>query len=857
MRLSVERITALQRALDEELTSLVLDHGLNAAARKGLQLASEEARPGDELQTLRRFLVVVWLFEHASNTSELAGKTLDDLSKIGAYALRLMGVRPYNSKLSYLHGVYFRARAKALGHQGEPWLATWSLCLADATVSGLSSVSLPAGYPEEVLKAELNLQAGSISDSLEGFRRAEELASDEISIAAARLGMVRCLRLLGEVQTAWGITRSTLQMFSLSESTKESLEWERAMLAAQKTDELSPLTERIKSSSGQGSELSDPHYLLKAVLWCHATKQRATLANLPSSAWFRRRYRLSTYPDAVGEALDFLTHLEDCYDTGADASRDDIYAKLKVVGDHVASLHRRTPTEDQALYLAGLVRWLIRAKQRPAAALVLGEFKRCSHLLSEARTGFLYGLLSDLGDRLHASAESVREDRAHTSLRAGTDRSLKHFELFAKVCLTAMALKTGRWFRTKSEDEIGRDLIIRLSQLLKDYAGASMKGPIHKVSQALLTLAPLPPEAEQNFREVLWGQHAFATKEIRKVIEDEFRQPIDTLFAEFSPEPTGIGSVSQVHRARLHGGQEVAVKVQFPELDRVAAQDLRFIGRIFSIMRWVLPRFDLTGVRRLIHDVVEQELDFRNERRFHEIFQTAANNGSGRWRVPQLYPELCGRRVMTMEYIGGDTIYQFAGRASDEERLRVAQALHDFTTRCPMEIGVLPLDFHPANMIIRSGQVFLIDFGYCIAPTSHYLALYQSIITNWSTDREHRVVVIEAAMRRAGILVDVPGVAPGAITDLVDVMDRQLDWHLCSEPGLLQRFNSLMFRHGVNQCLGNKDPMFFVAYTALVQSVRTISRLGVHQPEGWVQLVVQEIQERAQRQRQTRESQSA
>ena len=93
------------------------------------------------------------------------------------------------------------------------------------------------------------------------------------------------------------------------------------------------------------------------------------------------------------------------------------------------------------------------------------------------------------------------------------------------------------------------------------------------------------------------------------------RRPRPTeLFAEFAPEPIASASIGQVHLARLHSGEEVAVKVQYPDIEEIVRIDLRALRRIFGVLRWFMPDQGLDTIYREIRAMVLAELDFRARR---------------------------------------------------------------------------------------------------------------------------------------------------------------------------------------------------------------------------------------------------
>src|SRR5262249_60961652 len=101
-----------------------------------------------------------------------------------------------------------------------------------------------------------------------------------------------------------------------------------------------------------------------------------------------------------------------------------------------------------------------------------------------------------------------------------------------------------------------------------------LKGPFAKAGQfASLRYDLLEPEVREAFASLQDRVPALPFSEVAAVIEAELGAPVEALFAEFEKEPLGTASVAQVHRARLPGGEAVAVKVQFPWLEHSLRAD--------------------------------------------------------------------------------------------------------------------------------------------------------------------------------------------------------------------------------------------------------------------------------------------
>ncbi|MBU0615019.1 MAG: AarF/ABC1/UbiB kinase family protein [Nanoarchaeota archaeon] len=204
-------------------------------------------------------------------------------------------------------------------------------------------------------------------------------------------------------------------------------------------------------------------------------------------------------------------------------------------------------------------------------------------------------------------------------------------------------------------------------------------------------------------------------QDIRQVIEEELGKPIEKLFASFDRNPIASASVAQVHKAKLHNGEIVAVKVQRPNIDRVMKQDIELL---FFIARELEKHFQNLRIYRPIAIVKEfsawtqKELDFRFEASNAKIFKKnfKANKNV---KIPNIYLTYSCKKILTMEYIDGISLHDV--RELKKTRINIQKALDigfdAFLTQV-FDYGIFHGDPHPGNIIVlKDGSIALIDFG--------------------------------------------------------------------------------------------------------------------------------------------------
>ncbi|HXT14127.1 MAG TPA: AarF/UbiB family protein [Gemmatimonadaceae bacterium] len=201
-------------------------------------------------------------------------------------------------------------------------------------------------------------------------------------------------------------------------------------------------------------------------------------------------------------------------------------------------------------------------------------------------------------------------------------------------------------------------------------------------------------------------------EDVRRRIEFELKQPIESLFKEFDRSPIATASLAQVHAATLHDGRRVAVKAQHRDIDAVARQDLEVIRRILSVVQWFTGVQGLESYHPDIAKMIAEELNFAQEA--ENIRRIGANfAGDPMARVPVVVSELSTTRVLTTEFVEGTKVTDFEGLSARRfERRDVAARVVAAYCRMIFVDGVYHADPHPGNIFVApDGAIAFVDFG--------------------------------------------------------------------------------------------------------------------------------------------------
>jgi aarF domain-containing kinase len=238
--------------------------------------------------------------------------------------------------------------------------------------------------------------------------------------------------------------------------------------------------------------------------------------------------------------------------------------------------------------------------------------------------------------------------------------------------------------------------------------------------------------------------------DVRNRVEEDLGRPLKDVFADFEHTPIGTASIAVVHRARLHDGRVVAVKVLRPGIERVVATDLDLMQPLMEIL--VRQTGDqLAGSTLQILDgfrvQIGEEMDLRNEARSLAHFRRLQGEfGLSLMAVPEPFPEWSGRNVLTMEFFDGvpiDDLAQVADLGYDPTPLvqEVMRAFFLTTVRW----GAFHGDVHAGNMmLLRDGRIGVIDWGIVgrLDPSTHrfFISLLSAAMGNeaaWPVVTKH------------------------------------------------------------------------------------------------------------------------
>lgn len=198
-------------------------------------------------------------------------------------------------------------------------------------------------------------------------------------------------------------------------------------------------------------------------------------------------------------------------------------------------------------------------------------------------------------------------------------------------------------------------------------------------------------------------------------IEHELGRKINEVYAEFELEPVAAASLGQVYRARLHTGEEVAVKVQRPNLEAIIKGDVSILKKVANFAErfpQLNENADWAGMLREFDQTIHEEMDYaaegHNAERFRENFKNWNNI-----HVPTIYWNATTSKVLTMDFIHGTKVIDL----EEQQRLNIApekvnRLLIKTYLKQLLEDGFFHADPHPGNLLVMpDGRLAFFDFG--------------------------------------------------------------------------------------------------------------------------------------------------
>ena len=286
--------------------------------------------------------------------------------------------------------------------------------------------------------------------------------------------------------------------------------------------------------------------------------------------------------------------------------------------------------------------------------------------------------------------------------------------LMAKYGFYDLARKTGLDEVLDSKEDAPARATLQGEELSQDL---ERMGPTFvKLGQFLSTRPDiLPGEYIQALERLQTSVASFPYEQVVNILETELGITVAQAYSHFDPEPLAAASIGQVHRAVMHDGMEVAVKVQRPGIREGVNADLEVLGDI----AWFLQNYTETGELYGVHDLflefrdsLLRELDYSQEKRNLELLRKNLREFQ-RIVIPRVVETHTTRLVLTMEYIDGIKVTHISTLRKNEIDTTglLEEVLRAYLKQILVD-GFFHADPHPGNIILTAdNRIGILDLG--------------------------------------------------------------------------------------------------------------------------------------------------
>lgn len=271
-----------------------------------------------------------------------------------------------------------------------------------------------------------------------------------------------------------------------------------------------------------------------------------------------------------------------------------------------------------------------------------------------------------------------------------------------------------------------------------------LKGPLMKVGQILSTVPDLlPPEYAAELSQLQSNAPPMGWPFVKRRMQAELGPQWEKRFASFEHQPAAAASLGQVHRAVAKDGRQLAVKLQYPDMQSAVEADLVQLKMLFGVYRRMDPSIDTSEIYHEIGERIREELDYGREAR-HALLYKIMLDGESLVRVPEVEPRLSTGRLLTLTWLEGRRLLDFRDH-SLEERNRIATAMFRAWWSPFAHYGVIHGDPHLGNYTVFeedgvAGGINLLDYGCVRVFPAKFVAGVVDLFHGLREDDRARVV---------------------------------------------------------------------------------------------------------------------
>ncbi len=350
-------------------------------------------------------------------------------------------------------------------------------------------------------------------------------------------------------------------------------------------------------------------------------------------------------------------------------------------------------------------------------------------------------------------------------------RLAKLASLSAKLSTDVVSRGVKRFAGKSSDDPIsilGNGAAEKLVATLGDLKGLAMKiGQSLAMDPDLLT-----PEIRAVVARLQNQAPPMPWATVREVVSSQLGKSVEEAYASFEETALASASLGQVHRAVLHDGTKVAVKVQYPDIAKALAADLDNIGAMVTVVSASTRLPQGKAYYAEMREALLDELDYRTEASRLKLFEHAVH-GLPELRIPRVFDALTTEKVLTLELLEGMTVKEFLqdiDTRSAEEKFKASRLLILAIWVPFLSEGVVHADPHPGNfMLLPDGRLGVFDFGAVKQLSDPWLRANRRLFASFFGEPPYEPIRESEA---AGMVFDDPNEARPFVQNVLDIACR-------------------------------------------------------------------------------------
>ena len=309
--------------------------------------------------------------------------------------------------------------------------------------------------------------------------------------------------------------------------------------------------------------------------------------------------------------------------------------------------------------------------------------------------------------------------------RGKWQRSYTTGKTAAKISGKVLKYLAKRPFLSSGKKEQAKEDLDRDSAKILFSGLSLLKGTALKAAQMLsLELDIFPAHIRRELGKSYHQVPPINRALVRRIIQNNLKQPPEKVFRSFDTQAFAAASLGQVHRAISLEGEELAVKIQYPDIANTITSDIRLVKAAVR----PLAEYELVCIAlKEIEEILLLETDYEKEAANLEFF--AKHLQMENVKIPEVDYRISGKTILSQTHFHGPTLNEWLKTNPDRYEVdAVAQTLHDIFLKGFYELNCIHADPNPGNFIILNDcEIGLIDFGCVKRFDSKFVNLYNQL----------------------------------------------------------------------------------------------------------------------------------